>query len=562
MAEYINKFLTYINNGKNFYKLYIFLVVFLCAVKLPALFTTDIQPWDEGMYASRVLSIYENGDFWDQSPHSIGGFYSGSHPPLLIWIGYAFTLIFGTSSWVFKIIPFIFGLGCILLIMRLGEKLFDLKTGFFAALIFSSNLIFNIFAKRFQFDIPYTFLILLAFYFFAMYMLAPEINKKRKYIIFTGIVLGLCLMIKILVGFYIPIILFGFYIVKRKDLPFKFTDLILLTTIGILIALPWHLYMIMTYGNEFLHYFMGFHILDRAFIGVEENTKASGLLYHVNYFLSILPFSIIVFFSLVKDARRFRSISWQKILIWVWFISGLIITAVFRTKLEVYVLLFLVPGCYLIPIYLFDMKKGFSLSKLMLFFAVIINALWMASFYYRQDIRLYIAESNKIFILLMLAVSVILLFAAGFFYIRKFSLANSLLAMIILFFFGANIYFLVKPPSWEVEFDLSSVKKEIDDSGRNKILYVGTNFRHNPQFTFYFNGLDEGWGHAPYSYEFIDLKDGVESIRQKINSLDNSYSIIVEKDNINRTAYSNSSVFIPREYKLIKKTGGYELYQY
>lgn len=557
MAESFNKFLDYVNNGKNFQKIFIFLVVFLCVVKLPTLFSTDIQPWDEGMYASRVLSIHQNGDFWDQSVHSVGGFYSGSHPPLLIWIGYVFTLALGTSAWVFKIIPFLFGLGCIYLIMRLGEKLFDLKTGFFAALIFSSNLIFNIFAKRFQFDIPYTFLILLAFYFFTMYMYGPQ----KKYIYFTGIVLGLCLMIKILVGFYIPIILFGFYLLKRKEIPFKLNDLIILTAVGVVIALPWHLYMISTYGNEFLHYFMGFHILDRAFIGVEENVKGSGPLYHINYFLSILPFSIIVFFSLVKDARKFRYLSWQKILIWVWFLSGLVITALFRTKLEVYVLLFLIPGCYLIPLYLYDIKKGFTVSKLILFCAVIFNTLWMASFYYRQDIRHYIAESSKIFILLMLVVSVILVIAAGYFFLRRFSLSNSLLVIIVLFFFGANIFFLVKPPSWEVEFDLSSVKKEIDNSGRKKIMYVGTNYRHNPQFTFYFNGLNVGWENDTYSYDLIDLKDGADKVKEKITSLGEDYSLIVEKDNINRSTYTSSSEFIPAGYKLIKKTGGYELYQ-
>ena len=558
MAEYFNSFLNYVNNGKNLYKIYIFLVVFLCAVKLPALFSADIQPWDEGMYASRVLSIHINGDFWDQSSHSVGGFYSGSHPPLLIWIGYVFTLILGTSAWVFKIIPFLFGLGCVFLILKLGQKLFDLKTGFFAALIFASNLMFNIFAKRFQFDIPYTFLILLALYFFTMYMYDP----RKKYIIYTGIVFGLCLMIKILVGFYIPIILFGLYLLKRKEIPFKFSDLVMLTSVGVLIALPWHLFMILTYGNDFMHYFLGFHILDRALIGVEENVKASGPLYHINYLLSIIPFSIIVFFSLFRDIRKFRTLDWKKVLLWVWFLSGLIITAVFRTKLEVYVLLFLAPGCFLIPLYIFELRKGFTIAKLLLFCGVVFNALWMASFYYRQDIRLYIAGSNKIIILLMLVVSVILMISAGYFFLRKFDFAKSLLALIVLFCIGANVFFLVKPPAWEVEFDLTSIKKEIDRSGKSKILYVGTNFRHNPQFTFYFEGLDMGWGNAPYSYEFIDVKNGSNVIKDKINSLDKQqYSIIVEKDNINRTEYTETSEFIPEGFSLIKKTGGYELYR-
>ncbi|MEP7145789.1 MAG: hypothetical protein ABI792_02135, partial [bacterium] len=88
MSSLFIKLEDFLNNGKNFYKLFFFLVVFLCAVKLPSLLTSDIQPWDEGMYATRVLSIHTYGDFIDQSSHSTGGFYSASHPPLLIWIGY------------------------------------------------------------------------------------------------------------------------------------------------------------------------------------------------------------------------------------------------------------------------------------------------------------------------------------------------------------------------------------------------------------------------------------------------------------------------------------------
>ena len=105
----LNEFL---NNGKNLYKIYFFLVVFLCVVKLPSLLTSDIQPWDEGMYATRVLSVHANGDFIDQSTHSVGNFYSASHPPLLIWTGYLVTLIFGVNSVTLKLTVFLYSHFC------------------------------------------------------------------------------------------------------------------------------------------------------------------------------------------------------------------------------------------------------------------------------------------------------------------------------------------------------------------------------------------------------------------------------------------------------------------
>jgi 4-amino-4-deoxy-L-arabinose transferase-like glycosyltransferase len=558
MANYFDQFLTYINNGKNFHKLYLFLVIFLCAVKLPTLLTADIQPWDEGMYATRVLSIYDNADVWDQSMHSVGKFYSGSHPPLLIWIGYAFTLVFGTSAPVFKMIPFLFALGSVFLIMKIGAGLYDNKTGFIAALIFSGNLIFNVFSKRFQFDIPYTFFILLAFYFVVLYIKKPD----NKYIIYAGITFGLCLMVKILVGIYIPIIIFGFYLLQRNKTPLTFKNIFVLTLIGICIALPWHLYMIMTYGQEFIHYFLGFHILDRAFVGVEENVKNSGVFYHINYYLSIIPFAIIVFFSLIKDIGNYKSLDWRKIFLWVWFLVGLVIISSFKTKLEIYVLLILVPGCLIIPEYLFSLKKGFTREKFLLLSAVFLNILWFASYDFRPAIKGYIAGSNKIMVLLMLVGCVILLSFTAFYLAKKINVSNTLTGMIMLFFVGANIYFLVHPPEWDYVFNLSPVREEIVASGKKKIFYVGSDFRHNPQFSFYFDGLDLGWDNKKYSYEFIDTKDGFDIVKSTLDALPyGEYNIIVEKDNINRSGYPDSENFIPEDIKLVKKTVGYELYQ-
>lgn len=558
MANYFDQFLSYINNGKNFYKLYLFLVIFLCAVKFPTLLTADIQPWDEGMYATRVLSIYDNADAWDQSMHSVGKFYSGSHPPLLIWIGYAVTLIFGTSAAVFKMIPFLFGLGCIFLIMRIGAELYDNKTGFIAALILSGNLIFNVFSKRFQFDIPYTFFILLAFYFITLYIKKPE----NKYIVYAGITFGLCLMVKILVGVYIPIILFGFYILQYRKTPLTFTNIFTLTLIGICIALPWHLYMIFTYGQEFLHYFLGFHILDRAFIGVEENVKNSGVFYHINYYFSIIPFSIIVFFSLIKDVRHYKTLDWRKIFLWVWFLVGLVIISSFKTKLEIYVLLILVPGCLIIPEYLFSLKKGFTREKFLLLLAIFFNVIWFASYDFRPALKNYIGDTNKIIVLLMLAGCVILLSVVAFYMTKKINVSNVLTGMIVVFFLGANIYFLIHPPEWDYVFSLSPVKEEIETSGKKNIYYVGSNFRHNPQFSFYFNGLDLSWPNEKYSYNFIDTKDGFDKVKDALDALPRGeYNIIVEKDNINRSGYPDSKNFIPDDIKLIKKTVGYELYQ-
>ena len=559
MNSFLDDIIHYINNERNFKIIFISLVVFLCIVKLPPLLTSDIQPWDEGMYATRVLSIHINGDFFDQSSHAIGGFYSGSHPPLLIWTGYLSTLIFGTNSITLKIIPFICSLLCLYFIILIGKKLYDIKTGIFAALIFSSNIIFNVFSKRFQFDIPYTLLILISFYLFILF----TENRKTHYNILGGIVFGLCLMIKILVGFYIPIILFLSYLVLRKKITYKLKDLIIFTSIGIIIALPWHLYMLINHGNNFLEYFLFFHIFERALVGVEQNIKASGMFYHVNYLLSVIPFSILVFISLAKDAFNFKNLDWKKLFLWIWFFTGLIILTAFKTKLEVYVLLILTPATFLITKYIDELTKSSFKEKLIAVFLTLLNILWFASHYERSEIKSFVLNFQNLHITLPLIIVTLI----TFYFISKvishrFNLAKLYYIFIALFFICLNIYYLFSVPNWENTYEVSSVKKLIELSGKKKIIYISTNYRSNPQFSFYFNGLNLRWTGNEYSYELLDTKDGTDNLKMKLETLDkNNYQVIVEGDNINRSNYIESDIFIPKDFRFIKKTPGYELFE-
>ncbi|MBK8551814.1 MAG: glycosyltransferase family 39 protein [Ignavibacteria bacterium] len=383
MSSLYLKLNSFLSNGKNLYKIFFFLVVFLCVVKLPSLLTSDIQPWDEGMYAARVLSIHENGDFVDQSSHSVGKFYSASHPPLLIWLGYFVTLIFGVNSIALKLIVFILSLLCVLLILLIGKKLFSAEIGFYAALIFCSNIIFEVFSQRFQFDIPYSFFILLSFYLIFLYNDSLEL----KYLILSGISFGCCLMTKILVGFYIPMILFISFLFIKDKVNYKLKDIIILTAIGIAAALPWHLYMLLEFGSEFTDYFFKFHIYDRAFQGVELNQKSSGAFYHINYLLSIIPYSILAFISLFSDLKNFRNRDWRELFFDIWFITGLIILALFKTKLEAYVLMILLPAGFLIPLYLKRADNGNLITKVFIIFFLFLNIVWFSTESIRPEIK-------------------------------------------------------------------------------------------------------------------------------------------------------------------------------
>ena len=381
----IKKTINYIKDENNSVYLFYLIIVFIIITKLPAIFLVDIQPWDEGMYATRVLSIHLNGDFIDQTYHSIGKFYSGSHPPLLIWAGWISTTLFGLNSPALKIIPFICSLLCLVLLFKIGKSLHNSKTGLFAVMIFSSNIIFAVFSKRFQFDFPYTFLILFAFYLFLIY----NETREKKYIYYIGIIFGACLMIKILVGVFIPLVLLASLLFIKKNNYLSIYDLLIISAIGIIIAIPWHLYMILKYGEDFLKWFFGYHIYERAFSGLEHNNKNSGVLYHINYLFSIIPYSSLLILAFLKDVINIKNLDFKKLFVWVWFLIGFVIITSFKTKLEVYILLILAQVCLVIPVYIDQLKDSSMTEKILSAIFVIFNIFWAFTFEKRDGIKLF-----------------------------------------------------------------------------------------------------------------------------------------------------------------------------
>lgn len=105
------------------------------------------------------------------------------------------------------------------------------------------------------------------------------------------------------------------------------------------------------------------------------------------------------------------------------------------------------------------------------------------------------------------------------------------------------------------------MQKEIENSGYRKLIYVASNYRHNPQFSFYFNGLDLGWANNKYDFTFLDTKNGIDSVRKILDNAGDKVNVIIEKDKINRSDYFESRLVVDDKYKLIIKSPGYELYR-
>lgn len=442
--------------------------------------------------------------------------------------------------------------------MKLGSELLNQFSGIIAGLIFSSNIIFDVFSQRFQLDIHYTFFLLLSFYFFVQFY-----RKGKSFLLYlSALSFGLCLMTKILVGFFVPIVISIFFLLDRKIL--KLYQLILYIIIGLLVAAPWHIYMIIKYGNNFIDYFFFYHIVQRAFEGVEHNVKQSSVLYYFNYLLSIIPYSIIFFISIWEYIKNYKELNQEKKFLLVWSLIAWAIISSFRTKLEAYIMLALPPVSLVIADYLSSRNKVTTLSRQIVWFLLFLNIFWFATYHYRDDSTLRYQYMHQfvwyslIVIIGYVFVSILLAWWLG----KKFPVQPLIIYFVFVFFVGLNFTYLVDRPEWENTYRISKIRSLVEQSNRNNVVYIGSNFRFNPQFSFYFEGLNLTWDKKKYNFMLLDTKVGVKNVYESLENLPKSqYNIIVEKDNINRAEYPPSSLFIPGDFKLILADKGYELYQ-
>jgi hypothetical protein len=356
-------------------------------------------------------------------------------------------------------------------------------------------------------------------------------------------------MTKALVGLYIPAVLFVSFFFIRNNTGVKFSNLIILTSIGFAIALPWHLYMILKHGNEFTGFLFGFHLVSRA-LENHSGIKPQKFYYFLNILVNNIPFGIIIFISLIKDIKNFVRIDSRKIILWVWFLSGFISISIFRTKLETYIIPFLAPAILLLMIYLIKEQKSLY-EKITVILLTILNTAWLFTAFARNDLKEYFFHMSLPGIILtvvtFIAIIIILFFVLKF-YGNKTNSNFTFTTLILFFFVFINLYYAIEIPAAENSYVLSEIKNEVENGSRKKIIYISTDFEYNPQFTFYFNGIDLGWKNK-LSYEIIELKDGI------VNA-----TVIVERENINPGVYHESKLFLSERFRLVKKNRGYELY--
>lgn len=451
----------------------------------------EVQPWDEGLYAYRARIIIQNNSFIDQTPWAIGGLYSASYPPLVpIAISLAIKL-FGNSNFSIRF----FSALCSIITLVCFFYYFSRKYPIPLVFLFTANLLISFhwlfYSRQGMTEIPlvcFSFLTII----FTQYTI-EKIEKKSRLIygILTSIFFFLALMTKVIVSL-IPLIFLVTLIIKKEKKKFLLVASFLL--VGILLALPWYLFMGFRYGNEFTSVLIPMHL----FVPVENNIQKLSFLYYFNQLIVSNPIFILALINLVliisKPSVNFRRYNIFELTMLLWSASALIFFSFAVTQLQHYTVYLLLPINFLAIDYVhrentIGVKK--RLTTLILF---LLATFW----YFIGDFRQHLSQnlSLTIIILLMSFLLISVLFLVLSFsnkvasYLTKFSLENIVFFLNIVILIS-TIVSLQNHPTGKI-FGGEAISKYLLELKDEKLVYIyhyyNESDKFNPQISWYTNG--------------------------------------------------------------------------
>ncbi len=199
---------------------YLIFLIFLAGALLRLINLGAGDPMgDEVLYAFRAVGPldFDEAEFqktplewWDPNIPSWTKLSFHDHPPLVFWIQHLFMRIFGENTFAFRLPSALLGIFSIYLLYLIGRQLFSQNVGLLAAAIFAVT-VNHVFISRVGLQESYVlFFVLLTVYFFLKAL------QEDKYLILTGLSLGLGLLTKYTTFIVVPIIL-TYLLIYRRD---------------------------------------------------------------------------------------------------------------------------------------------------------------------------------------------------------------------------------------------------------------------------------------------------------------------------------------------------------
>jgi uncharacterized protein (TIGR03663 family) len=566
------------------------ILLLACGLRFVSLGFGEIQEWDEALYAVRAKSVVQFGDWADQTDHAVGGLYSASHPPLFVWLTAVTYEIFGISSLTTRLWSAIFSCGIILLVYLIGKRVVDQATGLLAAVLIGTIPIFTFYSRQGQLDITFLFFLTASVYLWLLFLEAD----KTKWLILSAISFGLSLASKTASGILtVPVIMAVsiFYRRSQRQLRMKvWLAHLIHAIIGVLIVLPWYIYMERQPHPELSNGFFVSHVLGSiqgVATGLGTNVKELGYLYFPNqllvrFALSGLAFAYILF-TLMKWMQKKKSseASYRPDLIAsIWFLIVFLVYSILRTKVISYVLPMLIPLSLLSASALERLRRGeFSRKASLTLLGIAgVSLIWSLSDETRTSLKGLFnlaASVGPNFALHLSLLGSLVLSVVTVALLIVISESESIRVKVLQYLPSVVIVSSVVLLFWQVLFvnksdftdGAEAIAQKVNGARYDQIIYLYTSHYTggmNPQLAYYLDGINCGWQPSKRFIEFSRARsDSLTTFVNSQSDKENSY-IIIEKNYTDRPEKSDELLKVERiaslHFEKVLETKRYILY--
>jgi 4-amino-4-deoxy-L-arabinose transferase-like glycosyltransferase len=469
------------NKFKEYPVEYLLLAITIC-LQFYRLGIGEIQSWDEALYVIRAKACLTHGAWLDQTQFAVGGLYSSTHPPLLIWIMALFVNVFGESEFVWRLPSAIFACVGIIAMYKTICLHYSNRTGLLTAILFGNAQLYIWYGHHAQLDIAMHTVILIALYY---YLQGAKHNTRR--LIIAGVVFGLSLLIKAFQPLYVlPFLLVHGYL-NNKLAGLRTASVVIV--IGVVLAFPWYLMMAFSH-NEYLLEWSG---LFGSLASGTYHVSSGSWWYYINQSIVNFPFVVLLVLPLLQfDKYRFNN---DFVAAFIWFVIMLVFVSLVQTNMPHFILFLLLPASLITATIIESIPKIIPVLKPIMVTLLTAVTLWSLSSYGRN----FIFPNNPYTMPkasdLLLYGSLFVLFLLSIYAIHKRSITSLLLGLISLIVIS-NIYRWYSRKESVYTHGARQTAKCISELGAKKILVLHREYPHEnlqPQLGYYTSGWTLGW---------------------------------------------------------------------
>lgn len=214
-----------------------------------------LEEADEATYAIVVREMVRNGNFLTMT---YGGNVWAEKPPLLFWFMSGSTSVFGFNEFALRFPVAIFGILAVLFTAGILKSASGKnEVAFIGGIIMIFFPLFLAAARNVRMDVPVVAMIMGALLCFL------KSKKNKAYAAGIGILTAVGFLLKSVVALLVlPVLLiYGFIYKDWQWLGSRYFWIG--NAVGLIIALPWHIYEAIFLGNRFIAEYLGFHIAGR-----------------------------------------------------------------------------------------------------------------------------------------------------------------------------------------------------------------------------------------------------------------------------------------------------------